>query len=235
MTGGLHAVALEAMVTAPVASFRNPLYAGVQVALPCPPPATVAGMLAAAAGGWDAVDAGLRFAMAFHAAGEGVDLETYHPLEATGKKADPTPRERQFLADLTLTVWLVDDIDLWERRLRRPVWPLRLGRSQDLVAVRTRRVALAPHPGRQHAAIVPDRGDPAAGMLLRLPTAVARDRTRTRWDAYRYDRSGRSEVRAGDASTPAGQAVVLLAGTHPTHAEPSQQDQHGHRDQQEAR
>jgi CRISPR-associated protein Cas5t len=219
MSVGAPAVALEATVTAPVVSFRNPLYAGVQVALPCPPPATVAGMLAAAAGGWDEVDPELRFAMAFYAGGKGVDLETYHPLEATGKKADPTPREREFLADVTLTVWLVDDVDVWERRLRRPVWPLRLGRSQDLVGVRTRRVDLAPDPGRQHAAIVPDRGDAAAGMLLRLPTAVARDRSRTRWEAYRYDRSGRSTVLTGEASTAAGQAVVLLHGTHPAHAE----------------
>ena len=134
--------ALEVEVTAPVASFRNPLYAGVQVGLPCPPPSTVGGILAAAAGGWPRVDPRLRFAMSFQALGSGEDLETYHPLDAAGGRTDPTPKDRHFLAGVTLTVWLFDDLAGWERALRRPVWPLRLGRSQDLATARTRRVEL---------------------------------------------------------------------------------------------
>ncbi|MEV4183908.1 CRISPR-associated protein Cas5 [Streptosporangium canum] len=209
--------ALRVTVTAPIVSFRNPLYAGVQVALPCPPPATVGGMLAAAAGGWDAVDPGTRFAMAFHARGKGVDLETYHPLDATGKKADPTPREREFLADVTLTVWLTEDISLWERRLRRPVWPLRLGRSQDLVGLVTRRVALRTGPGLQRGALLPEGGTPLpAGGLLRLPTAISPDRDRTRWDGYHFDASGRSDMMIdSDWSDEEGRAVVLLPPVHP--------------------
>ncbi|WP_432832852.1 hypothetical protein [Dactylosporangium sp. CA-092794] len=30
-----------------------------------------------------------------------------------------------------MTIWLLDDIDGWRARLRRPVWALHLGRSQD--------------------------------------------------------------------------------------------------------
>ncbi len=213
--------ALEATVTAPVVSFRNPLYAGVQVALPCPPPSTVGGMLAAAAGGWQAVDPGLRFAMAFHARGAGADLETYHPLDATGKKADPTPRERHFLTDVTLTVWLVADLDLWERRLRRPVWPLRLGRSQDLVRVTTRRVTLHDGPGSQGCAVVPEDetrqgSDGPSGTALRLPTAVSLDRRRTRWDGYRFDVTGRGSrpIRSAWADQE-GRAVALVPPVHP--------------------
>ncbi|KWX03254.1 Metal dependent phosphohydrolase [Carbonactinospora thermoautotrophica] len=229
--------ALEVTVTAPVASFRNPLYAGVQVGLPCPPPATVGGLLAAAAGGWDAVDPGLRFAMAFHARGKGVDLETYHPLDATGKKADPTPREREFLADVTLTVWLVHDpdqrvvtdLDLWQRRLRRPVWPLRLGRSQDLVGVRTQLVELRPGPGRQGAAVLP-AGVTGYGARLRLPTAVARDRSWTVWEDYRHHAAGTCEEQVPESTDwpeqtwvdKEGRAVVLLPPTHPIHAEERQ-------------
>ncbi|MEV0971067.1 CRISPR-associated protein Cas5 [Microtetraspora glauca] len=209
--------ALRVTVTAPIVSFRNPLYAGVQVALPCPPPATVGGMLAAAAGGWHAVDVETRFAMAFHARGKGVDLETYHPLDATGKKADPTPREREFLADVTLTAWFIEDLDVWERRLRRPVWPLRLGRSQDLVGLMTRRVVLRHGPGRQRDAVLPEGTTPLpAGTLLRLPTAVSLNRHRTRWDAYHFDAAGRSDVMV--ASTWAdedGRAVALLPPVHP--------------------
>ncbi|MDX3099965.1 CRISPR-associated protein Cas5 [Nonomuraea angiospora] len=209
--------ALRVTVTAPIVSFRNPLYAGVQLTLPCPPPATVGGMLAAAAGGWDAVDPALRFGMAFHARGMGADLETYHPLDATGKKADPTPRERAFLTDATLTVWLVADLDLWERRLRRPVWPLRLGRSQDLVAVVTQRVILHSGPGRQGPAILPEGTDSqAVGTLLRLPTAISLDRGRTRWDGYHFDASGRGEVLvASDWADEDGQAVALVPPMHP--------------------
>jgi CRISPR-associated Cas5-like protein len=211
--------ALEVTVTAPVVSFRNPLYAGVQVALPCPPPATVGGMLAAAAGGWDNIDPQLRFAMAFRACGSGTDLETYHPLEASGRKADPTPKARGFLADVTLTVWLLDDLDRWEHRLRRPVFPVRLGRSQDLVGLRSRPVELREGGGLQGAALVP-RHEAALGVLLRLPTAVSLDRSRTRWDDYHYNAGHRATAGEYPAahSTTDGQAVALLPPTHPVHA-----------------
>lgn len=210
------AEALRVTVTAPIVSFRNPLYTGVQLTLPCAPPATVGGMLAAAAGGWGAVDRGLRFAMAFHARGAGVDLETYHPLDATGKKADPTPREREFLTDATLTLWLLTELGLWERRLRRPVWPLRLGRSQDLVGVTTRRVMLHAESGRQGAAVLPEATSPQPiGTLLRLPTAISLDRGRTRWDGYHFDATGRSQVLVTGGWADDGQAVALLAPVHP--------------------
>ncbi|MEV0605641.1 CRISPR-associated protein Cas5 [Polymorphospora rubra] len=210
-------LALEATVTAPVVSFRNPLYAGVQVGLPCPTPATVGGMLAAASGGWSSVDPGLGFAMTFRTGGTGEDLETYHPLPADGKKADATPRLRAFLTDVELTVWLCADVDGWERRLRRPVWPLRLGRSQDLVGIRTRRVRLRPGPGRQGTAVVPGAVS-TYGTRLRLPTAVSLDRSRTRWDEYRYDATGI----AGEIESPwhdeRGRAVLPLPSPHPDHA-----------------
>jgi CRISPR-associated Cas5-like protein len=205
--------ALEVVVTAPVASFRNPLYAGVQVGLPCPPPTTIAGMLAAAAGGWRHMPERTRFAACFVADGKGVDLETYHPLDAQGA-ADPTPKDREFLAHVTLTLWLREDLELWERALRRPVWALRFGRSQDLASARTCRVGLTTGPGRQGQAIVPDDLT-SAGTLLRLPTAVSIDRSRTRWDAYRYAAT-HGDVHIDSAwATDKGQAVVFLESAHP--------------------
>ncbi|MFE9427912.1 CRISPR-associated protein Cas5 [Kitasatospora sp. NPDC006697] len=207
--------ALCVTLTAPVVSFRNHLYSGVQVTLPCPAPTTVGGLLAAAAGGWDRVDPGLRFAMAFHAAGTGVDLETYHPLGAAGKTTTPAPRTREFLAGATLTLWLVDEIDLWRHRLRRPVWPIRLGRSQDLVGIRIGTTTLRPREGEQRSAVVP-AFPKAGGTLLRLPTAVAPGRDRTRWGDYRHDAVGRSHVIVPDSLTgPDGEAVVLLPHVHP--------------------
>ncbi|MGH3978167.1 MAG: CRISPR-associated protein Cas5 [Pseudonocardiaceae bacterium] len=206
--------ALDIEVRAPVVSFRNPLYAGVQVGLPCPPPATVGGMLAAAAGGWGQVPSDLRFGMAFTAAGEGTDLETYHPLDASGVKSPPTPKDRPFLAEVTLRIWLLDDLGRWERVLRRPVWPFRLGRSQDLATARARRVRLVPGAGHQGHAVVPAQLT-TAGTLLQLPTAVSHDRARVRWHPYRYHRSGsQADIDVGLASED-GQAVTLLPPVHP--------------------
>jgi CRISPR-associated endonuclease/helicase Cas3/CRISPR-associated protein Cas5t len=176
-------------------------------------------MFAAAAGGWANVDPRLRFAMAFRARGSGTDLETYHPWEASGRIADSIPRARGFLADVTLTVWLLDDLDRWERFLRRPVFPVRLGRSQDLVGLRSCRVELYDRPGRQGAAVVP-RHKAATGVILRLPSAVSLDRSRTRWDDYQYNAGHRASSCEYPArlSTDSGQAVALLPPTHPVHA-----------------
>jgi CRISPR-associated Cas5-like protein len=207
--------ALEVAVTAPVVSFRNPLYAGVQVCLPCPPPSTVGGFLASTAGGWHRVPPATRFAMTFTARGSGIDLETYHPLDSRGAASDPVPKDREFLAAVTLTIWLAEDLDLWERAVRRPVWPLRLGRSQDLASARTRRVELAAGPGFQRQALLPE-GLGKAGLVLRLPTAISEDRSRTRWDGYRYAANGDARDRIdADYVTEDGQAVALLPPVHP--------------------
>lgn len=220
MTGGAGVTeALEVTVSAPVASFRNPLYAAAQLCLPCPPPATVGGLLAAAAGGWDMISSRTRFAMAFSSAGAGVDLETYHPLDGRRGPSSPVPRDREYLVGAELTVWLLDDLAGWRHRLRRPVWPLRLGRSQDLAAVRVRPVRLLSGGGDQAQAVVPAGASPH-GRLQQLPTAISRDRSRIRWDAYRYQPSGRGVgTLTGGWATEDGRAVVLLPPTHPVHAE----------------
>lgn len=219
--------ALQVTVTAAVASFRNPLYAGVQVGLPCPPPSTIAGMLAGAAGGWDRVPAGLRFGVAFTAAGSGVDVETYHPLDARGRASAATPKDRDFLADVVLTVWLVEHREFWADALRRPAWPLRLGRSQDLATARTEEVELVTGPGRQGHAIVPETLT-KAGLRLRLPTVLSTDRARNRWDGYRYAPRGSEAVIDTGLSVPAseyepGQAVAMLDTVHPSQVD----DGHG--------
>ncbi|MCX4884655.1 CRISPR-associated protein Cas5 [Streptomyces sp. NBC_00847] len=209
--------ALEVIVTAPVVSFRNPLYAGIQVGLPCPPPSTVGGLLAACAGTWDQVPRETRFAMAFHAEGTGVDLETYHPLAAKAANAKVTIKDRDFLTNATLTLWLTTDLELWEAAIRRPVWPLRLGRSQDLATARARRIQLTTGPGTQGRAVVP--ADLAkGGTLLQLPTAIAADRARTRWGTYRYASAGTTAQISTGLATHDGQAVALLPPAHPAHA-----------------
>ncbi|MFY7069404.1 CRISPR-associated helicase Cas3' [Nocardiopsis changdeensis] len=206
--------ALEITITAPVASFRNPLYSGVQVTLPCPPPSTAAGLLAAAVGGWDRMPADTRIAMAFTAQGKGVDVETFHPLATAGKKPDPTPKDHEFLARTTLTLWVLDHLDLWERALRRPVWPLRLGRSQDLASARTSRITLYPGQGTQGHALLPAENS-RSGMQLRMPHTISPDRSRIQWGTYRYAAQGSSARVDSEWRTSDGQAVVPLAPVHP--------------------
>lgn len=215
MTGGPETVeALQVTVTAPVTSFRDPLYDGVQAGLPCPPPATIAGMLAAAAGGWDRVPYDTRFGAVFTAEGRGTDLETFHPLDAQGRVTEAVPKQRAFLVGVMLMLWLTEDIDLWEAAIRRPVWPLRLGRSQDLAAATASAVRLVRGPGRQGHAITPEPLS-RAGVLLRLPAAVSSDRARTRWEAYRYAASGSSDEIPAALATAGGQAVPYIEGVHP--------------------
>ncbi|MEV6823106.1 CRISPR-associated helicase Cas3' [Nocardiopsis dassonvillei] len=206
--------ALEITVTAPVVSFRNPLYSGVQVTLPCPPPSTVAGLLAAAVGGWDRMPVDTRIAMAFTAQGKGVDVETFHPLATAGKKPDTTPKDHEFLARTTLTLWVLNHLDLWERALRRPVWPLRLGRSQDLASARTRRVTLHPGTGTQGHALLPVETS-TSGMQVRMPHAISPDRSRIRWGTYRYAPKGSTALVDSPLRTDSGQAVVPLRAVHP--------------------
>ncbi|MCK2245196.1 MULTISPECIES: CRISPR-associated protein Cas5 [unclassified Crossiella] len=206
--------ALEVTVTATVTSFRDPMYAAVQKGLPCPPPATVGGMLAAAAGGWNHVPVTTRFALSFTARAEGTDLETYHPADALGRSTDPTPKDREFLYDTTLTVWLLDELDHWHASLRRPIWPLRLGRSQDLAAARPRRTSLTRGEGVQGHAVLPQTPQ-SRGTLLRLATATSLDRQHTRWDNYHYAPKGTAAPITDTLVTSDGQAVQLLPPVHP--------------------
>jgi hypothetical protein len=124
------------------------------------------------------------------------------------------PKDREFLVGATVRIWLTDDLDLWETALRRPVWPLRLGRSQDLASARTRRIELGQGPGQQGQAILPKEAT-KSGTLLRLPTAISEDRSRTRWDDFRYSARGVREVVDTELVTGDGQAVALLPPTHP--------------------
>jgi CRISPR-associated protein Cas5t len=161
-----------------------------------------------------------RFAVTFVSLGSATDLETYHPLAATRADSRPIPKDREFLAAVTLTIWLIADLGLWEAGLRRPVWPLRLGRSQDLASARTRRVELASGAGFQRQAIVPAELT-QAGTRLRLPTVIAEDRSRTRRDDYRYAARGAdTDPVSFDYVTPDRQALALLPPTHPSRLDP---------------
>jgi len=180
--------AIRAEFTAPVASFRDPMFPGVTRCLPVPPPSTLRGMLAAATGN---PAEPVTLGMAAHAEGGGIDLETYHPVSTDGTnpavagrvragKGGMTIRNRPFLAMLEVTLWIPQpDAARIAAALRRPVWGLRLGRSQDAVYLRSvTDVQLEPAEN----AVVGDALAPSAGhadpsaLTIRLPERVTPDR-----------------------------------------------------------
>ena len=221
VTGELDAVRAE--FTAPVASFRDPMFPGVTRCLPVPPPATLRGMLAAATGGRAEP---VTLGVSAYAEGGGIDLETYHPISVDGAnpavsgrvravKGGMTIRSRPFLAMMHVTVWIPGpDGSRIAAALRRPVWGLRLGRSQDAVYLRSvEAVRLAPAQEAVvgHAlAAVGGHTDPAA-MTLRLSEYVAPDRLTSRSGDYLWcAEGGRSQPVAG-AYRDGEQAVWLHA------------------------
>lgn len=209
---------------APVASFRDPLFPGLTRGLPVPPPSTVRGLLAAATG---EVAEPLPLGIAAWAEGGGVDAETYHPISADGSnpavagrvragKGGMTIRDRPFLTFVHLTVWLPgEEGERVARALRRPRWPLRLGRSQDLVhPLRVDAVTLRPtesaHVG--HAVAPTASHDVPSATVHRMAASVSTDRLSTHWVDYLWcDDTLTSEYPVrGAYRDENGQAVWLL-------------------------
>jgi CRISPR-associated Cas5-like protein len=223
VTGELDAVRAE--FTAPVASFRDPMFPGVTRCLPVPPPATLRGMLAAATGGRTEP---VTLGVSAYAEGGGIDLETYHPISMDGTnpavsgrvragKGGMTIRSRPFLAMLHVTVWIPDpDGSRIAAALRRPVWGLRLGRSQDAVYLRSVeavRLAPAQEAAVGHAlAAVGGHADPAA-LTLRLSEYVAPDRLTSRSGDYLWCAEGARRQPVTGAYRDGDQAVWLHAIT----------------------
>lgn len=220
--------ALRVELHAPIASFRDPLFPGVTRCLPVPPPSTLRGMLAAATG--RPVET-VTLGVAAHAEGGGTDTETYHPIAADGTnpavggrvragKGGATVRERPFLADLRVTLWIpAPDGERLAAALRRPVWGLRLGRSQDLVHIRALTWTTL-QPAEQalvgHALATPGGHTVPHAVALRLAEIVSPDRLRTPYATYLWcaEPGGHHEVyqayRDSDPGYQGGHQAVWL-------------------------
>ena len=129
------------------AHFRDPRYnTGSLDTLPlrtlhCPPPATIHGLICAAAGRWVAPET-LELGWQMTYASVGADFQTcqlpQRPVAGANRGVqtgrESSPRVREFLALPLLTLLAVRGVNKdW---FRRPANPLSLGRSEDLV-VRT--------------------------------------------------------------------------------------------------
>jgi CRISPR-associated protein Cas5t len=146
--------ATRVRLRAEVASFRHPFFVtGQQPSATFPPPSTIHGLCAAALGVWpdpEQFSFGLRFVWRARAR----DLEHQHLAQraASGTKlvlpsaegprkatteigVQPVVREFLFGCELTLYLAHIETRTTWSEAFRRPVWPLTLGRSQDLAEV----------------------------------------------------------------------------------------------------
>ncbi len=221
--------ALRVELEVPVGSYRDPMFPGVSRSLPLPPPSTVRGMLAAASGRpAEPVPLGL----AARAAATGIDLETYHPIAADGSnpaiggrvapgKGGMTIRERPFLAGVRITLWIPGaDGRRLEVALRRPVWGLRLGRSQDLVhPVGPARWTTLHPAGRAtvgHALAPAGAHVAPQAVSLRMAVSITADRLGTNYRSFLWcaDAAGDHDLVGAHRDELDGQAVWLLdAGT----------------------
>ena len=137
------------VVQAPVTSFRHPFFVtGRQPTAHFPPPSTIHGHCASMLGGWPDPEA-FSFGVHFTFKSIGEDLEHQHLTEALSgqsRRSVRTPRGdaratteatvqpviREFLFDVTLTLYLTPEL---ADAFRAPVYPVVLGRSQDLAEV----------------------------------------------------------------------------------------------------
>ena len=160
------------------ASFRHPqLVTGMQPTLPVPPPSTVYGLVSAAAGYWvNPVDCQLAYV--FVAQGRAQDLETiYQFSKSNSAKSNVVMRE--WLTDWRL--WLYFAERTWAENFDNPVFPLVLGRQQELAHVVTdsngvvQEVELEQAPTTLTGTAVPFPMWDAAVMVMALPLTMSPD------------------------------------------------------------
>lgn len=220
--GSTEIEAIRVELFAPVASFRDPMFSGLTRCLPVPPPSSIRGMLAAASG---AATEPVPFGYRAHAAGSGVDAETYHPIALNGAnpavsgrvqaiKTGTTLKVRPFLAHLAVTLWIPEpDGTRLAAALRRPVWALRLGRSQDLVFVRSiDPVVLRPAAEAVvgHALAPVGSHDAGAAVTVRLAETIGPDRLTTHYGDYLWCSHPAGRIPVRNALRDGDQAVWLL-------------------------
>lgn len=116
------------------ASFRHPqLVTGAQPTLPLPPPSTIYGLIAAASGRWVDPDE-CRMGYVFRSSGNARDLEKIYQFQKSSS-ASSTVIYRDWLTDWRLCLYFTEP--KWAENFLSPVFPLTLGRQQELAHVET--------------------------------------------------------------------------------------------------
>jgi CRISPR-associated protein Cas5t len=150
----------------------------MQPTLPLPPPSTIYGLVAAAAGYW--VDPGeCRLAYVFRADGNARDLETIYQF-GNSASAGSNVVLREWLTDWRL--WLYFAERSWAESFEEPVFPLTMGRQQELAHVEfgpdggtVREVDLTQAPTFLRGTAVPFPSLEAGGVVMALPLVMTPD------------------------------------------------------------
>ncbi len=163
------------------ASFRHPQFVtGAQPTLPLPPPSTIYGLIAAAAGRWVNPEE-CRVAYVFESEGNARDLEKIYQF-AKSSNASSTVIYRDWLTDWRL--WLYFTEPIWAENFRSPVFPLTLGRQQELAHVEIgsggetmREVELSRSETVLKGTAVPFPApfEGPSGLVMALPTVMSPD------------------------------------------------------------
>ncbi len=158
------------------ASFRHPqLVTGMQPTLPLPPPSTIYGLVAAATGRWVDPEE-CRLAYVFQSSGNTRDLEAIYQF-GNSASAGSNVVLREWLTDWRL--WLYFAERSWAESFEEPVFPLTLGRQQELAHVEAgtdgvvvREVNLTRAPTLLRGTAVPFPSLSAAGVVMALPLVM---------------------------------------------------------------
>lgn len=157
---------IRVVVRADVTSFRHPFFVtgsvtGHQPTFDMPPPSTVLGHCASALGEWPS-EHSFYFGIWFVYRSRGRDLEHQHITQRLSPKTTTRvaalegdvratteitiqPVLREFLFDATMALYLPPDVG---QAFRQPLYPVVLGRSQDLAEVISVEEVTLERPGR---------------------------------------------------------------------------------------
>jgi CRISPR-associated protein Cas5t len=149
----------------------------MQPTLPLPPPSTIYGLVSAAAGAWvDPNECAVGYV--FRAQGEATDLETIYQFSRSSD-AKSNVIFRQWLTDWQL--WLYFKEARWAEAFENPVFPLVLGRQQELAHVEASPTGvvtgleLSQTLTKLYGTTVPFPFWEAAGMVMALPLTMSPD------------------------------------------------------------
>ncbi len=162
---------LRAKIVGWVTSFRYPIFVtGVQPSLPVPPLSTIYGLLSAAKGR-PVTPSDVSVGYVFFSKGDATDLETVYELKSAPLQAKSNVVKRQLLYEPELHLY-VSDLS-FESALRKPAYPLLLGRSTDLASVEEVKRVVLEQPTewlRIGHTLLPFPTEGVAGPIQALPT-----------------------------------------------------------------
>lgn len=168
-----------------ITSFRHPLFPhGQQISYPCPPPSTLYGLVCSALGERVAPSA---FQLAFNFTYEDTvdDLEHVYLIGAPSDRVKLSPFTRQLLTQPRLTLYL--DRPEWLEAFRSPRYVLSLGRSQDLITLKTAQVVTLEQSPSAYLrnTLIPLPTDVSHYTVWQMPRSLTPERVVT-WQTYAH-------------------------------------------------